>query len=952
MSPPPRSSDPMGGRPARRLLALLLAFALLPTAALAVAAFRFVRGQDEARSRERLDQASRTLALGIRERLSALVAQLDPVVARVTTPGLGSQAHAPEAFARLEGRFASLALYAGQAAGKALLGEPAPLPDLPPGRLEHLDAGGVVVTTLRVGSSPARILMIAAAGPHGRLVGEVDPAYLLGVAAELEDLEFCILGEDETAVACSTPHALALPGSLRTRLRGFPSGPFEWSQGGETWRGAWRPLLFAGRIASSPWAVVVRAGETGVPAALVALGASVAAIALASLGAALLVCAGPIRRSLLPLHALREGMRRIAMQDFDARLEVDGRHALADLAQAFNAMAERVGRQVRALAVRNDLDRAILSSMDRRTIVHTILERVAALYPCDAVSVIALDGPSATTAQSCLSCAGVRLQVDDVTLETDAVRMLEARPELVLSAEEGELPSYLGPLARAGMRSVLVLPIVSEGHLMAALALGRSLASPAGEGEDRLHVRHLADQVAVGFSNAHLLERVRFLAFHDPLTKLPNRRRFAERLAQALERTRRRDSQLAVIFFDLDDFKRINDTLGHGVGDELLKAVARRVGSRLARRAGDADVGGWSADYGLARLGGDEFTVLAADVEGTGDAAALAERVLRALAEPFQLGSHEVFISGSVGIAMYPFDGDEAASLMRNADTAMHHAKAAGKDRYQFFTPSMNDAAVERVTLENELRRALDRREFVLHFQPIVDLATGRLAGAEALVRWRHPRTGLVPPGDFIRVAEEIGLIVPLGEWILRTACRMCQAWQLEGHPPVPVSVNLSGRQFREEKLVETVASILAETGVDPGHLGLEITETMLMQADERNLATLRSLRALGIRIAVDDFGTGYSSLSYLKHFPVDTLKIDRSFVQDVASREDDAAITRAIIAMGRSLQLRVVAEGVETREQLFFLRRHGCDAIQGALVGLPLPAPEFAAAFLDGILV
>jgi diguanylate cyclase (GGDEF)-like protein len=663
---------------------------------------------------------------------------------------------------------------------------------------------------------------------------------------------------------------------------------------------------------------------------------------------------GAIRRNLVPLRRLGEGTRRIAAQDFESRVDVKTGDEFEELAHAFNAMAEQLGRQFRALATRNELDRTILSSMDRGAILHTVLDRAPSLYACEAVAVLVLDAPSSTVGQSHMAGRGVRRQIDEVTLDSELVRTLETRPELLFDAEGPRLPACLRPLAQRGVVSILALPILFEGRLNAVLALGRGAQSDlesvvATDGE--LHVRHLADQVAVAFSNALMLERVRFLAYHDPLTRLPNRRRYAELLAQALDRAQRTGGLLAVIFFDLDDFKRVNDTLGHAVGDQLLKSVAQRVGTRLGSEAGVTDLG-FGAGLRLARLGGDEFTLLATDLEGPDAAAALAARVLEALSEPFLLGSHEVFVSGSVGIALFPSDGDEPSLLMRNADTALNHAKELGKNRSVFFAASMNEEAVERATLERDLRRGLDRREFEMFFQPIVDLAEGTLVGAEALLRWRHPERGLVLPGDFIGIAEETGLIVPLGEWILSEACSLARTWQRAGHPPVPVSVNLSVRQFREEKLVETIMAILGETGLDPHQLGLEITETVLMDADLRNLATLRSLRDLGIMIVVDDFGTGYSSLGYLKHFPVDCLKIDRTFVRDVAADGDDAAITRAVIAMGRSLRLRVVAEGVETAEQLAFLRRHGCDAIQGFLVGAPVPAPEFAARFLTGRLL
>ncbi|TEU00418.1 MAG: EAL domain-containing protein, partial [Dehalococcoidia bacterium] len=422
-------------------------------------------------------------------------------------------------------------------------------------------------------------------------------------------------------------------------------------------------------------------------------------------------------------------------------------------------------------------------------------------------------------------------------------------------------------------------------------------------------------------------ETIRHLAYHDALTDLPNRALFQDRLTIALAQARRKKRMVAVLYLDLDHFKVVNDTVGHGKGDKLLQ----RVGERLTTLVREGDT--------VARVGGDEFTLLFPEVAGVEDAAEIAERVLKAFQQPWTLDGHEFHVTTSVGIAMYPNDGEDAESLLQNADTAMYRAKEQGRNNYQLYTPAMNARIVERLALENSLRSGLERGEFVVYYQPQVNIRTGQVVGLEALLRWQHPERGLVLPAEFIPVAEETGLILPLGEWVLRTACAQNKAWQEAGLPPLRVAVNLSARQFQQRSLIDMVAQVLQETGMDPHWLALEITEGVAMQDVDFTIAMLRGLREMGIQIAIDDFGTGYSSLSYLKRFPIDAVKIDRSFVRDLTVDPNDAAIATTVITMAHNLKLSVIAEGVETEEQLAFLRRHRCDEMQGFLFSKAVPA-------------
>ncbi|HWP46326.1 MAG TPA: EAL domain-containing protein [Candidatus Limnocylindrales bacterium] len=431
-------------------------------------------------------------------------------------------------------------------------------------------------------------------------------------------------------------------------------------------------------------------------------------------------------------------------------------------------------------------------------------------------------------------------------------------------------------------------------------------------------------------------ETIRHLAYDDALTGLPNRTLFNDRLTLALAQAHRNQGRLAVMLMDLDRFKIINDTLGHAVGDQLLRGVARRLINSL--REGDT----------VARLGDDEFAFLLPGMDQVEDVAKTAQKIIEILKSAFYFEGHELHVTPSIGIALYPNDGEDAQTLLKNANTALHRAKEQGRNTYQLYTPAMNATALERLALESRLYRALEREEFVIYYQPQINIHTGKVVGVEALVRWRHPKLGLILPGKFIPLAEETGFIIPLGEWVLLTACAQNKAWQDAGLPPLRMAVNLSISHFKREDLTKMLAQVLEKTGLHPSYLELELTESIGMENVERAITKLQELKALGVKLSIDDFGTGYSSLSYLKRFPIDTLKIDQSFVQHIPTNPNDAAITTAIIAMAHSLNLKVIAEGVETEEQLTFLRPYRCDEMQGFLFSKPMPAEEFIQFFRE----
>jgi|KBSSwiStaDraftv2_1062776.scaffolds.fasta_scaffold05268_4 diguanylate cyclase (GGDEF)-like protein/PAS domain S-box-containing protein len=427
-------------------------------------------------------------------------------------------------------------------------------------------------------------------------------------------------------------------------------------------------------------------------------------------------------------------------------------------------------------------------------------------------------------------------------------------------------------------------------------------------------------------------------AQHDFLTGLPNRMLLNDRISQAIALAPRHSRQVAVLFLDLDGFKHINDSLGHPIGDKLLQSVARR----LLECVRIADT--------VSRQGGDEFVVLLSEAEQWEDAAIVARRMLQSVAAPHSIDQHELHVTTSIGVSVFPDDGQDAETLIKNADTAMYQAKGNGRQSCQFFKPAMNVRAVERQFIEESLRRALEREEFELHYQPKVNLRTGGITGAEALLRWTHPIRGMVPPGQFIPIAEECGLILPIGNWVLGEACRQARAWVDAGLPAMTVAVNVSAIEFRDPGFRDGVLAVLAQTGLDPRSLELELTESVLMKQADSTATILRALRKTGVQVAVDDFGTGYSSLSYLGRFPIDALKIDQSFVRQIPTAGDDATIVTAVISMARSLKLRVVAEGVETLNELAFLKAENCDEAQGYYFSRPVHAQQFGVLLRIGI--
>ena len=535
-----------------------------------------------------------------------------------------------------------------------------------------------------------------------------------------------------------------------------------------------------------------------------------------------------------------------------------------------------------------------------------------------------------------VACSGEVFRILGVNPAQFSLRPTALR-RLVHEDDRRAFGRWLVQLARGNVSEGLDVRILGQdGELRHVHVLGEALLSATGS------VSGLVGTIQDATERTRAIQQIPRLAYFDVVTELPNRSRFHEKLAETLETAKRDGTSFAIMFLDLDQFKRINDTLGHAVGDDLLRVIAQR----LTRGLRPDDIAGLThakaMEPQVCRHGGDEFIVLLNGVTTEEDAARAATRLLAILAQPMILGTHEVFISASIGIVLYPRDGEDLDTLLKNADVAMYHAKAQGRSRFFFYKESMRAASAQQLSIEHDLRKALEGEQFELYYQPQIEILTGKIVGVEALIRWNHPTLGMLGPTHFIGAAEEAGLIMGIWEWVLVAALIQHNAWLAQGLPKITIAVNLSSVQFSDPALAERVEEIARVVGVPLDYLEFEVTESMLLVDSDAALKTLMALRAMGVKIAIDDFGTGYSSLSYLRRLPLDKLKLDQSFIRD-AGNEGDVAITRAIIAMAHSLKLAVVAEGVETQAQVDLLLSLGCTTVQGFLLGRPLPAAATA---------
>jgi diguanylate cyclase (GGDEF)-like protein len=938
-APPPRTPR---HRFAHRLIVLFLVAGVLPLAGVGAVSVDRLNRESRDRSFANLRENAKATALTLSDRLDVAAARLTQAAATLDD---GAVPEGPWSGRMLDDTFADAARFGPEGGGEALLGAPLARPRLSAEDLRILTVDKTVVRPRPGPDGRAEVWMARRLGPvvaePAMLVGRVRPDFLWTVERMLPvGAGLCVM-EAGTPLFCSMPDADRLAATVARRTDPTDPGRLTFRADGETYLASFWSLFMAGRFGNEPWVVLVAMPEDDVVGAgrTVArtYGLAVAAIVLV----AVFIVLGRVRVRLEPLERLRNAARDIAGGNLGRRVTIDSGDEVEELGTAFNGMAGRLERQFKGLAVRAEIDRLILSSLDAGHIVETVLNRVHELVPCDAAAVLTVTDPGAREARLALNLPGAAAHPPEETihLTPEEAADLAARPGGFAPAGPEARATYLEPLRAHGVRHFQVFPVVHREQLAAAIVLGHR-EPPAATDEDLREMREFTDRVAVALSNAAWEDKLYYQAHYDSLTGVPNRALLRDRTERALLGARGGTGQVAMLFLDVDRFKAVNDSLNHATGDQLLKHMAET----LVRCVREDDT--------VVRFGGDEFVVLMPDLPagaaGPHAVALVAERILGALQAPFNLEGRRVQVTASLGAALYPRDAGDFDELLRNADAAMYHAKASGRGTYRFYAPELNTAAAERLNLEQELRDALDAGQFRVFYQPQVATVDGRILGAEALVRWEHPEKGLVSPAVFVPVAEETGLIGPIGDWVMRTAAAQVRAWEAAGLPALRIGVNVAPVQLGEADLIDKVRRILRETGLPADRLEVEVTEGAIMSDTERNIATLKALRELGVRLSVDDFGTGYSSLSYLQRFPLNTLKVDQSFTRDMMDNPDSAAIAAAVVALGRSLGLTVIAEGVETEAQWAQLKAWGCEELQGYFFGRPMPADEFARVLAD----
>lgn len=920
------------GRVARRVFFLFVLSAFIPLALVAVLSLAQVREVLLQQAEQRLAAMSKAYGTGIFERL---------LLASEAASGAIVLEERSWRAPSLVGRyFRSLGMVDSKSKTTALLGQ-ANLPPLTEDLRRRLASGKHAVVFTQ-DKPVARVFLLMpdfniAAGTV--LFGELLPEFLWGHSDLLPAAtDFCVIDDatrivlfctasipDEALKAVDTP-------STQSVLRSF-----SWIQDRETRRAvAWGQFLRA-EFGIGDWIVVASQPESDQLSRIGEFRELFIPVVLLALLLVTWLSVRQIRSTLVPVEELAAGARRVAHNDFATQVNVKRDDEFGELATAFNHMAARLGRQFSTLTALAEIDHLILSSPDAEQIVRTVLERIGDLVPAGFLSITLLDHDNPDLART-YACEGHALgNVSASRQEVSASErgVLEASPQ-GLWIPLRDAAGYLSHLRNQGMAAAYVQPIIWRDVVCGALALGFRMTPRIGD-EDQKQIRDFADRVAVAISSARRDEQLYQQAHFDSLTGLPNRLLLRDRLTQEIARCQREAGSFALLFLDLDHFKDVNDTLGHTSGDAVLREAARRIS--LCLRESDT----------VSRLGGDEFNVILTQIQHPQDAGRIAEHIVKSLSEAFVVNDQNSFLSASIGIALYPQDGKSAEALIKNADTAMYRAKSGGRAQAVYFEENMNAMAVARVTLDRELRRAVDRGELKLLYQPLIDLRTGDSCGAEALLRWEHPELGSVSPVQFIPVAEESGYIEHIGLWVLREACRQMKQWQTDGVAPGRLAVNVSARQFRKSGLVELVAECTRAAGIAPSCLELEITETVLIDRGPEVERMLQELAAMGVSISLDDFGTGFSSMAYLKRFAVHTVKIDRVFIEGLGRDADSEAIVAAIIAMAHALGKTVTAEGIETHEQWSLLRKLNCDRAQGFKFSHPLPAAQFAQFVRDG---
>lgn len=747
------------------------------------------------------------------------------------------------------------------------------------------------------------------------LIAEINPSYLWGDVGDYpSDISVCayrLVGNSKNQLFCSSNEHAKFKGDTQ------PENIGDWE------------LFIRGEFQDNAWSFV---SQRQYPVSASPLGDFLSSYgyigaAVFSLLLVALLSLMQIRRTMVPLERLIEGTRNISKGKF-TQVQVEGKSEFAELADSFNGMSANIKRQLDTMQSLSAIDREMTSNLDVSQLINHVIVRTQSLMPAAIISVTQLDEESDTETQCSITVANKTLLISPrITIPNQEIGVIRTYGNgQFRHCKKDDRLIHENFLAELGAKYCWILPIFWQGEMCAFLSIADEVALPQ-DNQNWDEIRELAGRIGIAISAQEREDNLLVQAQYDSLTGLPNRILLQDRLRQAMEHSDRSGEPFWLVFIDLDRFKFINDSLGHQAGDQLLSEVAKRLEWAIR----DTDT--------VARFGGDEFIIILQGNMEDNLRTGMLNRLVHALEAPFTIEGNEIITTCSAGVAVYPADATSTDALLSNADIAMYRAKELGKNNFQFFTQSMNEKMADRLRVETHLRKALELNELEVFYQPKVDLHTKQIVGMEALIRWNSKELGFISPVNFIPLAEETGLIVPIGEWVLKTACTQVVAWQKAGYGKLVMAVNLSARQFNQKNLLKSITDTLEETGMDAQQLELELTESLIMDDAVGAEKILNSIKSLGIHLSIDDFGTGYSSLSYLKNLPVDTLKIDKSFTDDIVLHSDEAPIVASIIALAKNLKLNVVAEGVENYEQVRYLSAHSCNEIQGYYFSEPAPA-------------
>ena len=922
------------GTVAKRIFFLFVVAAFLPALALAVLSYSQVRDLLLEQSGDRMGHTTRTYAMAVYERMLLANSSIKQISLNKKKGLMPST----EDIQFIKQTFSSLSVVGPDVQPVPLFGKKLFWPEINKSERAFLENEKTILfVKANIASKPSVLLLkiIDIKQPNNyALVAELNPSKLWGHKESFPYMtNFCALNENNILLFCSQP-------GLESQVTNFvkknsllsveykPSSD-EGSNTISQWQLFLKPMFH-----TNHWNIVAVQPNFMALIPITNFSRILIGVIVLTLLLVALLSISQIRRTMGPLEKLIKGTRKLANEDFEHRVTVSSQDEFGELAGSFNKMAGRLGRQHGAFKALSKIDKAILTRRDIDPVINIVIKRIQEMNSAEPAGITILEANEIGKAKAFTfdNSEVIALKMTRVSLVEQDIQQLVENPEGLWFTNTERLSSYFPDSVKDSTRKenseICTLPIFYNNDLYAAIWMQFSNKELA---KDMLpHLRELGDRVGVALSAAERDEQLIFQARHDDLTGLPNRFLFKERLLQEIAFAERQGHGLALFFIDLDRFKTINDSFGHSAGDEILIEAGKRL--RQCVRTSDL----------VSRLGGDEFAVILTGINGISSVTPIAENLIQTFSEPFLIDQQQSHLSASIGIAIFPVDGIDSEDLLKKADTAMYRAKDEGRNRFIYFEEQMNSEAIARTTLERELRQALLHDQFILNYQPKQDIRTGEICGAEVLIRWKHPVKGFISPAVFIPVAEEIGLIEEIGKKVIYDTCRQYSAWKKAGLLPPKLAINVSGYQFNNGEFVQLIEKILNETAVPSNVLEFEVTESLFMDKNVDTITKLDQLRQMGILIAIDDFGTGYSSMSYLKKLPVDILKIDKSFVDDIENNKESGLIAKAIISLSHILGKTVVAEGVETAGQLELLREWNCDVIQGYYFSRPLTAEKF----------